>query len=462
VAQVEIYKLRKTVHPEIRNYSVFDYMDRGKAPDPAHYIKEWAGQMHGTLPMTISGRLLLDTPADYHGGALKNGDIAVVNGQPYYLDQYSGHKFVELDSFDTSGIRQAIHAEYGWFVDLEEARPISNELADVCENIGVPCGYYGKQSANGSFSSDRPFLPGTGEEENLNFLHPQFLKGDEAQPFVELLTELSETEGTQWREISVYLRERSPITLQDLQDAREQFAPELLLPEAIRPLYAHIPADADKSELAYLAAKVEGMDDEQRKIFDAVTGLGWHCGSVIELINLTENLNCFELQPAFSEEAYGEHRLEWDYDDCAEVISRLEKSKDPAERSLAKHIQILHRAVDNEAYGYQLAKEEGGVFTSHGLISQESGLEAVYRGIQDLPEEYRTSAPIPFHALVNPASEAERGAGVRNTPAERTAVGDKPSVLAEIAEAREGQRKDPAPREVPASIPGKKKTDPEL
>ena len=79
MAYVEIYKLRKTVPREIREYSLFDFMDINKSPNPAHYIKEWAGQMHGTLPMTLSGRLMLEPPANYHGGEIENGDIAIVD-----------------------------------------------------------------------------------------------------------------------------------------------------------------------------------------------------------------------------------------------------------------------------------------------------------------------------------------------------------------------------------------------
>ena len=451
MAQVEIYKLRKTVPREIRECSAFDFMYRGTAPDPAHYTKEWEGQMHGTLPLTIPGRLMLETPKDYHGGDIKNGDIAVVNGTPFYFDKLEGSKFIELDTFDGSKVREALHVDYGWFVDIKGARPISYEIANVCLDINVPCGYLGTHSAGGAFSSVRPFLPGVSGEEYLNFLHPQFLMGDDAREFIESLAELLEAEPDKWSRIQSYLRERSPINLQDLQDAKAQYAPELLLPFAVRTLYKHIPIDADKWEIAYLADKIDFLDKEQLAIFNAVTHIGWQCSNVAEIINLAETLDCFELHPAHNEEIYGDFCLERDWGQCEAVINRLEKSEDPAEREVAKYISYLNRAADPTAYGYNAMKEEGGVFTPYGLLTTEGSGEprTVYRGTQDLPAGYRTTQPTP---------ETERDTATHAESAERIAPGDKPSVLAEIAEAR---IKPPDPRNKSDPAPSKKKSDPE-
>jgi len=456
MAHVEIYKLRKTVPPEIRKCSLFDFMNKGQSPDPAHYTKEWEGHMHGTLPLTLSGRLMLNTPKDYHGGDIKNGDIAIVDGMPFYFDKLEGTKFIELDAFETEGIRQAVHVKYGWFVDVRGAEAISNDTAVICEDIDVPIGYLGKESIGGVYNDRRPFLPGVGYEENLNFIHPQFLKGSEAREFIGLVEDLADVGIDRWQHVSQYLRERSPITAQDLQDVMMQFAPELLLPKVLRPLYKYIPTDADKGEIAYLADKVEGLDIAQRNIFNAVTHIGWQCGDVAEIINLTETLDCFELRPALNEDMYGHYRLEQEWEENEPLVSQLEKSENPAEQALAKHIRLLNRAVDEEAYGYHAAKAEGGVFTPYGLLTIEGSGEPreVYRGIQDLPPEYRTVPSTP---------ETGRNTAVQATPAERTAHGDKPSVLAEIAESRERlQNKPPELRDKSDPTLGKKKSDPDL
>jgi hypothetical protein len=456
MANVEIYKLRKTAPKKVCEYSVFDHMHRGTAPDPAHYIKEWAGEMHGTMPLTIPGRLMTDTPKDYHGGDIKNGDIAVVDGQPYYFDKLEGSKFIELDTFETESIRQAVHVKYGWFVDAGGAEAISNATAITCEEIDVPIGYLGKESDSGVYNDRRPFLPGVAYEENLNFIHPQFLKGDEARAFINLVEDLADVEVDRWNRISRYLCERSPITLQDLQDAREQFAPELLLPEVLQPLYKYIPTDADKGEVAYLAHKIELLDTEQRSIFNAVTEIGWQCGDLTEIINLTETLDCFELQPALNETMYGEFRIVADWDACEEVIGRLEKSEDPAERALVEHFTLLHRAVDAGMYGHHARKEIDGIFTSEGMLTTEGSGEprAVYRGTEDLPDGYRTTQPSPETGSATAAHAA---------PGERNSSGDKPSVLAEIAESREKLRNKPQENlDKPNPIRNKKKSGPDL
>jgi hypothetical protein len=500
MAQVEIYKLRKTTPGEISKRSAFDFMHRGTAPNPAHYTKEWDGQMHGTLPLTIPGRLMLETPKDYHGGSINNGDIAVVNGTPFYFDYLEGSKFIELDTFDGKSAREALHVPYGWFVDIKDARPISYEIANVCHDIGVPCGYLGEHSAGGIFNGNRPFLPGVAGEECLNFLHPQFMKGDEAGEFVESLAELLDADPLKWAFITSYLKENSPITLQDLQYVKELYAPELLLPEVVRPLHKHIPTDADPTEISYLAAKIEGLDAEQRSIFNAVTEIGWQCSDVTEIINLTETLDCFELLPALNETMYGEFRLEADWGACERIYERLLDSEDPAECAFAEHITLLNRAVDAGMYGHHATKEVGGVFTSQGMLTTEGSGEprTVYRGIQDIPAEFLASlyvaktvqeneAPVTPNRIseqpqnpitisladeivMTPADVAEahkmamkyaslvhNAAGTVNDSSHAM----KPSVLAEIAGARDAARnKAPEPRDKPA--PPKNKSDPDL
>jgi hypothetical protein len=397
MAQVEIYKLRSTVSREIREHSVFDYMEKGTNPDPMNYVKEWAGEMHGTLPLTLSGQIMVEPPKGYHGGNLKYGDIAVVDGQPFYLDYLSGYKFVELDRFDADDVRMARHVQYGWFVDATDAEAISDNLVYICEEIGVPCGHLGEQKDTGVYNDQRPFLPGAADKNHSNFLHPQFLKGEEARALIELLTELSEAEL--WHDVADYLHKRAPITVRDLQDAREQYAPELLLPCALRPLSGYIPFDADKLELAYLAAKINGMNSEKRDTFYAVIETGRRCGSVAEIINLTENIGCFELQPGCSEDQYGDYLMGIEKDNTLEVFDRLNESKDEGERYFAQYVLRLEAHVDTKAFGRAAVEEENGVFTRHGYLTErDSDFRDVYHGPEDIPAEYRsTPSPAPEH-----------------------------------------------------------------
>ncbi|MCL2816417.1 MAG: antirestriction protein ArdA, partial [Oscillospiraceae bacterium] len=166
-------------------------------------------------------------------------------------------------------------------------------------------------------------------------------------------------------------------------------------PAELRSLSRYITPDADKSELAYLADIIAGMDGEQRRLFDTVAEGGWHCNNVTEIINMTQTLDCFTLQPAFNESEYGEYRLMRDWDESREAISRLEKSANADDRTLAKHITLLNRCADEETYGYHAMRDSGGVMTQHGFLVMDEVPKEMYRGVQDLPSKYRADHETP-------------------------------------------------------------------
>jgi len=225
-------------------------------------------------------------------------------------------------------------------------------------------------------------------------------------------------------------------------------------PDELRFLTKHIPHDADRAELEYLAAKIQGMDAEQMKVFGAVVEAGMYCGSVAEIINTTENLDCFNLRPISGEDEYGMRRVEQDADDGMKAFDRLSASDDPNDRALVKHIMILSRAVDDGMYGHHAAKEEGGIFTNQGLLTVEATPHIIYLGTQDLPAEYRSSQPI-----VDVPDERTIG----RAATDKSSPDAKPSVLAQIAEHREAQRREPKESQSrDALIADRKKSDPEL
>lgn len=393
MAKVELYKLKKTIDPEVREHGMFEFFGMAEGgPLPQNYVREWAGELNsGNLDM-LCGKFFLNPPEDYHGGPLEKSDIAVVNGETYFLDRESGYKFVEVD-FDTSCVKDAIHVEYGYYVNTDGAKSISKKIAAICNELDIPIGYFSDPDYHGSHKGESSFDPSSQDSFTSAYLHPQFLKGAEAKAFVDLLIVLLQTDH--WVEIAGFLKENYPVYMRDLETVREKFAPELLLPVELRPLSGVIPSDADKSELAYLAAKVGGLDDDHRKVFDAVIEAGWHCGSVADIINLTENLDCFNLMPSFTESGYGDYRLERDWAVFEDVVKRLENSGNLEERALIKYLTALGRCVDEAAYGCQIVEEEGGAFTKLGLITEERSLQEIYRNAQDVPAEYRIVVPPP-------------------------------------------------------------------
>ena len=143
------------------------------------------------------------------------------------------------------------------------------------------------------------------------------------------------------------------------------------------------------NELNYLAAKISTLDPNDRDIFDAVIEAKRHCWSIPEIINITENVNTFDVMPTFSAGLYGGFLIDMAMDEHAEVFNRLEASADPAERAFAKYIELLEKHVDHHAYGRTAAEKENGSFTDKGyLTADEDAFKRVYPGPQDIPPEY--------------------------------------------------------------------------
>lgn len=183
-----------------------------------------------------------------------------------------------------------------------------------------------------------------------------------------------------------------------------------------------LPRFADINELNYLAVKMDGMNGQQQDIFRAVIESGRHCGSMKDIINIAENIDRFDLQPAFGSQMYGEFLAEMYRDHFAGAVEALEKSEDPTMRELAAHIGMLDNHLDAKSYGLAVAAQEGGVFTEQGLLTESGDFREVYRGPQDIPAEYR----------VSPSPERE--------PAARPSVMDKLAAAKEAAEKRGSER----------------------
>ena len=130
-------------------------------------------------------------------------------------------------------------------------------------------------------------------------------------------------------------------------------------------------------ELNYLASKLDEMSDSEYAQFQAGMEMGDHCGSLQEIINLTENLDCYEVYPHIE-----------DYDDLGRYyIDELEVMQVP------EHLQNY---IDYEAYGRDVAMDENGSFTDQGYVRDTGDRFCEYydgeRG--NIPDEYRVMA---FH-----------------------------------------------------------------
>ena len=137
-------------------------------------------------------------------------------------------------------------------------------------------------------------------------------------------------------------------------------------------LYSKLGEYENLDELNYLASKLDEMDQSDYARFQAGMEMGDHCGSVQEIINLTENLDCYEIYPNIE-----------DYDDLGRYyIEELDVMQVP------EHLQNY---IDYEAYGRDVALEENGTFTDQGYVRDTGdSFHEYYDGERgSIPDEYR-------------------------------------------------------------------------
>ncbi|MCL2866828.1 MAG: antirestriction protein ArdA [Clostridia bacterium] len=149
------------------------------------------------------------------------------------------------------------------------------------------------------------------------------------------------------------------------------------------------PGECSLDELNYLAAKLSGLDAYDMDVFLAALETGDFDNSIGEIINLTENLGKFDLQPAYSARQYGEFLLDTAKDNTMVAYVRLEQSEDADTKALIAHINKLESLIDPAELGRDKAEQEDGVFTAHGYLTDTGEIEVKYRGPADIPNAYR-------------------------------------------------------------------------
>ncbi len=139
-------------------------------------------------------------------------------------------------------------------------------------------------------------------------------------------------------------------------------------------LYDLLGEYANLDELNYLASKLDDMSQDEYERFQAAMEIGDHTGSIQELINLTENLDCYDIYPDIH-----------DHDDLGRYyIEELDAMQVP---------EHLRNYIDYEAYGRDIALEESGQFTDLGYVRDTGdSFNEVYDGHREsIPWEYRVT-----------------------------------------------------------------------
>ena len=137
-------------------------------------------------------------------------------------------------------------------------------------------------------------------------------------------------------------------------------------------LYSKLGEYENLDELNYLASKLDEMDQSEYAKFQAAMEIGDYTSSLQEIINLTENLDCYEIYPNIE-----------DYDDLGRYyIEELDVMQVP------EHLQNY---IDYEAYGRDVALEENGTFTDQGYVRDTGdSFHEYYDGERgSIPDEYR-------------------------------------------------------------------------
>ena len=127
-------------------------------------------------------------------------------------------------------------------------------------------------------------------------------------------------------------------------------------------------------ELNHLACLLSELDQGELEKFEAVIDSGEHTSSVADLINLAQNLDCYEFYPGVEDD---------------ETLGRI-YVEDMEAIDVPEH---LLNYFDYEAYGRDIRLEEDGHFAPGGYVLNNGGqFIEHYHGIEDIPAEHKVFA----------------------------------------------------------------------
>ena len=136
-------------------------------------------------------------------------------------------------------------------------------------------------------------------------------------------------------------------------------------------LYDHLGEYENLDELNHLACLLSELDQSDLEKFEAVIDSGEHTSSVADLINLTQNLDCFEFySDVHSDEELGRmYVLEFGGVEVPEHLIDY---------------------IDYEAYGRDVRINESGHFAPGGyVLDNGSRFIEHYSGREDIPDEHK-------------------------------------------------------------------------
>jgi len=134
-------------------------------------------------------------------------------------------------------------------------------------------------------------------------------------------------------------------------------------------------------ELNYLAEKLDELDVASIGTYQSLIEIDKHCDSVPELINLTDNLDCYDVEPEI-----------YSYDDLARYVL-FDRDSHSYNRST---LEMLEDYIDYEGFGRSVADGEDGTLAENCYISPSgSTFVEIYDGNPaTIPDQYRVTQKI--------------------------------------------------------------------
>ena len=139
-------------------------------------------------------------------------------------------------------------------------------------------------------------------------------------------------------------------------------------------LYDHLSEYENLDELNHLACLLSDLTSSELETLEAVLDSGDHCSSVRDIINLTQNLDCYGFYPGVSDE----ETLGRIYVDDLEMLDVPDQVKP---------------YFDYEAYGRDMRINEDGGFVKGGFfLPNGSQFIEYYHGLEDIPDDHKVFA----------------------------------------------------------------------
>ena len=139
-------------------------------------------------------------------------------------------------------------------------------------------------------------------------------------------------------------------------------------------LYDHLGEYENLDELNHLACLLSELDKSDLEKFEAAVASGEHTSGVGDLINLVENLDCYDFYIGVSDD----ETLGRIYAEDMELINIPENLRD---------------YFDYEAYGRDMRINEDGGFVKGGFfLPNGSQFIEYYHGLEDIPDDHKVFA----------------------------------------------------------------------